>query len=125
MGLGFAVMGFAAKVAIDQADQLVLPTWLLLTYLLHTTAELCLSPIGLSNVTKLAPRRFTGMMMGTWFMGVSLGNLIAGRFGGEVGGANLEEMSAGFMSVMWWGVVAGAIMLAITPILKKMIGNAR
>lgn len=122
MGLGFAVIGFAAKLAIDQE---VAPTWLLLTYLLHTTAELCLSPIGLSNITKLAPRRYVGMMMGTWFMGVSLGNLIAGRFGGEVGGADPATMSEGFMSVMWWGVIAGAILLAISPILKKLMGNIR
>lgn len=122
MGLGFAVIGFAAKLAIDQE---VAPTWLLLTYLLHTTAELCLSPIGLSNITKLAPRRYVGMMMGTWFMGVSLGNLIAGRFGGEVGGADPATMSEGFMSVMWWGVIAGVILLAISPILKKLMGNIR
>lgn len=122
MGLGFAVIGFAAKLAMEQT---VAPSWLLLTYLLHTTAELCLSPIGLSNITKLAPRRYVGMMMGTWFMGVSLGNLIAGRFGGEVGGANPAEMSEGFMSVMWWGVIAGVILLAITPFLKKMMGGIR
>jgi len=122
MGLGFAVIGFAAKLAMEQD---VAPGWLLLTYLLHTTAELCLSPIGLSNITKLAPRRFVGMMMGTWFMGVSLGNLIAGRFGGEVGGADPLEMSAGFMSVMWWGVIAGVILLALTPILKKLMGDIR
>ncbi|HLU61368.1 MAG TPA: peptide MFS transporter [Gammaproteobacteria bacterium] len=122
MGLGFGVIAFAAKLAIDQT---VAPSWLLLTYLLHTTAELCLSPIGLSNITKLAPRRFVGMMMGTWFMGVSLGNLIAGRFGGEVGAADPASMSEKFMSVMWWGVVAGIIMLALTPWLKKMTGDAR
>lgn len=122
MGLGFAVIGFAAKLAVEQE---VAPSWLLLTYLLHTTAELCLSPIGLSNITKLAPRAYVGMMMGTWFMGVSLGNLIAGSFGGEVGGSDPATMSEGFMSVMWWGVIAGAILLAITPILKKLIGHAR
>jgi len=65
------------------------------------------------------------MMMGTWFMGVSLGNLIAGRFGGEVGAADPASMSEKFMSVMWWGVVAGIIMLALTPWLKKMTGDAR
>ncbi len=122
MGLGFAVIAFAARLAVEQS---VAPTWLLLTYLLHTTAELCLSPIGLSNITKLAPRRYVGMMMGTWFMGVSLGNLIAGQFGGEVGGSDPATMSEGFLSVTWWGVIAGVILLAITPVLKKLIGNAK
>jgi len=56
----------------------VLPVWLIATYLLQTTGEMCLSPIGLSNVTKLAPARYSAQMMGTWFLGAAIGNLAAG-----------------------------------------------
>ena len=51
--------------------------WLTLTYLLHTCGELCLSPVGLSSMTKLAPARVAGLMMGVWFLGASVGNFIA------------------------------------------------
>jgi len=80
LGLGFLVMVGAAKLAIDSK---VGAQWLILTYLLHTTGELCLSPVGLSTITKLAPRRIVGQMMGIWFLATSLGNLIAGLVAGR------------------------------------------
>ena len=75
LGLGFLLMVGAAKwvTAGNQAA----PYWLILTYLLHTMGELCVSPVGLSSVTKLAPKRFVGQMIGIWFLATSLGNLIA------------------------------------------------
>ena len=76
MGSGFLVM--AAAAAIVAQGSKVLPYWLLMTYLLHTFGELCLSPVGLSYYTKLAPKRFVGQMMGMWFLATSLGNLVAG-----------------------------------------------
>lgn len=75
LGLGFFVMVAAAKLAIDSK---VGSHWLILTYLLHTTGELCLSPVGLSTITKLAPKQIVGQMMGIWFLATSLGNLLAG-----------------------------------------------
>jgi hypothetical protein len=77
LGLGFLVMAGAA-LGISSGGK-VLPTWLVATYLLHTIGELCLSPVGLSSVTKLAPRRFAGQMMGVWFLATALGNLLAGE----------------------------------------------
>ena len=53
--------------------------WLTVVYLLHTCGELCLSPVGLSAMTKLAPARIGGLMMGVWFLATSVGNFIAGR----------------------------------------------
>ena len=76
MGSGFLVMAAAASIVAGGSK--VLPTWLILTYLLHTFGELCLSPVGLSYTTKLAPKRFVGQLMGMWFLSLSLGNL-AGR----------------------------------------------
>jgi POT family proton-dependent oligopeptide transporter len=77
---GFAVMVIASKSA--EAGILVSPMWLLVTYLLHTIGELCLSPVGLSAMTKLAPARVTGLMMGVWFLAASVGNKMAGTVAG-------------------------------------------
>ncbi len=77
LGLGFLVMAWAAVYATP--ENRVSPMWLVVTYFLHTSGELCLSPIGLSSITKLAPKKLVGQMMGIWFMGASLGNLIAGQ----------------------------------------------
>jgi POT family proton-dependent oligopeptide transporter len=77
---GFAVMVVAARAAESGAR--VSPLWLLATYLLHTIGELCLSPVGLSAMTKLAPARVTGLMMGVWFLAASVGNKMAGTVAG-------------------------------------------
>lgn len=121
LGLGFLVMYFAAKLV--QAGDQVLPTWLILTYLLHTTGELCLSPIGMSAVTKLAPKRFSGQMMGTWFMGAALGNLIAGLVAGRFTGKNIAEMPESFMTFVILGVGSGLLMIVLLKPLKKLMGN--
>ncbi|MEP6621830.1 MAG: peptide MFS transporter, partial [bacterium] len=68
--------------------------WLLVTYFLQVVGELALSPVGLSTVTKLAPPRFVGQMMGVWFMSIALGNLVAGLIGGNVDPEKLNEMPA-------------------------------
>ena len=83
LGVGFLVMVIAAT-RTHGGTVRVLPTWLVLTYFFHTLGELCLSPVGLSSITKLAPRRLGGQMMGIWFMAASLGNLVAGLLGGEI-----------------------------------------
>ncbi|MGA7296892.1 MAG: peptide MFS transporter [Rhodanobacteraceae bacterium] len=121
LGLGFLVMYFAAKLVL--AGNQVLPTWLVLTYLLHTTGELCLSPIGMSAVTKLSPKRFSGQMMGTWFMGTALGNLIAGLAAGEFTGNNVGEMPQHFMVAVYLSVGAGMLMIILLKPLKKLMGN--
>ncbi|MGB8634714.1 MAG: peptide MFS transporter [Rhodanobacteraceae bacterium] len=121
LGLGFLVMYFAAKLVL--AGNQVLPTWLVLTYLLHTTGELCLSPIGMSAVTKLSPKRFSGQMMGTWFMGAALGNLIAGLVAGEFTGQNVAEMPQHFMTAVILAVGAGVLMIIFLKPLKKLMGK--
>ena len=76
LGAGFGVMILAAMAA--SSGQKVSPLWLVLTYLCHTIGELCLSPVGLSAMTRLAPARVVGLMMGVWFLATSVGNKIAG-----------------------------------------------
>jgi len=122
LGAGFGVMMLAAELAISTGGK-VLPTWILLTYLVHTMGELCLSPIGLSNVTKLAPSRYVGQMMGTWFLGAALGNLAAGLIGGHTGGGELSAMPGQFFQQMLIGVGAGVVMLAFSKMIKGWMGG--
>jgi POT family proton-dependent oligopeptide transporter len=122
LGLAFAVMMFAAKLVISSAHP-VLPGWLLVTYLLQTTGELCLSPVGLSNVTKLAPARYVGQMMGTWFMGMAIGNLAAGLIGGEVGGGSVTEMPAQFLHMALIGGATGVLLLLIARPVRAWMGG--
>jgi POT family proton-dependent oligopeptide transporter len=126
LGTGFLVMMGAAQLIIASGEgSKVAPTWLLMTYLLHTFGELCLSPVGLSNVTKLSPPRFVGQMMGTWFLGAALGNLVAGLVGGHVGGGSVTEMPSQFLTMAFVGGGAGLLMLALSPMIKKMMGGVK
>jgi POT family proton-dependent oligopeptide transporter len=124
LGLGFLVMMFAAQLIAASGGK-VGPSWLLMAYLIHTFGELCLSPVGLSNITKLAPQRFVGQMMGTWFLGSAVGNLFAGLIGGHIASADAEHMPDLFLQMTLIGVIAGAIMLVLAKPLKSWIGSAR
>ena len=99
LGLGFLVMAWASMYASPESP--VSPMWLVVTYFLHTTGELCLSPVGLSSITKLAPKRLVGQMMGIWFMGAALGNLIAGLVAGQMESLPLVQL---------FGTVAAIVM---------------
>jgi POT family proton-dependent oligopeptide transporter len=123
MGVGFLVMYVAAGYVVQ--GEKVLPTWLLLTYLLHTFGELCLSPVGLSSMTKLAPARFVGQVMGVWFLATAVGNNLAGQFAGEIDPDNLPAMPGEFLDLFWWGFLAGAVMLALTPFIKRLMAGVK
>jgi POT family proton-dependent oligopeptide transporter len=114
----------AAEIVVHSGGKAA-PTWLLMTYLMHTFGELCLSPVGLSNVTKLAPQRFVGQMMGTWFLGSALGNLAAGLIGGHIGGGSVNEMPSQFLTMAFIGGGAGLAMLLASPVIKKMMGGVQ
>ena len=118
LGLGFLVMYFAAQRVL--AGHLVLPTWLVLTYFLHTCGELCLSPVGLSNMSKLAPPRFVGQVMGMWFLSLALGGNLAGQLSGQYDASHLESLPALFLRIFWYGAIAGVVMLLLTPLLRRM-----
>jgi proton-dependent oligopeptide transporter, POT family len=81
VGVGFLVM-VGAALSSGSGQTRVSPMWLLMVYLLHTIGELCLSPVGLSTMTKLAPARIVGQMMGVWFLASSMGNFIGGQVAG-------------------------------------------
>lgn len=123
MGVGFLVMFFAAGYVVN--GEKVLPTWLLLTYLFHTFGELCLSPVGLSSMTKLAPPRFVGQVMGVWFLATAIGNNLAGQFAGGIDPNNLPAMPGQFLYLFWWGTIAGLVLLVLTPFIKRLMGGVK
>lgn len=122
LGAGFGVMALASEIVVN--GQNVMPTWLIITYLLHTMGELCLSPVGLSLVTRLAPRNFTAQMMGLWFMFSSMGNLIAGLLAGHLGGENLAEMPATYTKMLLVFGTAGLVLILLRKPLKRWTGEA-
>ncbi len=123
LGLGFLVMYLAAQRVL--AGHVVLPTWLVFTYFLHTCGELCISPVGLSTMSKLAPARFVGQAMGVWFLSLALGGNLAGQLTGQYDASHLESLPALFLRIFWYGLIAGAVMLLLTPFLKRMMAGVR
>ena len=123
LGAGFAVLLFAANLILASGGK-VGPQWLLLTYLLHTTGELCLSPVGLSNFTKLAPPRFVSQLMGMWFLATAIGNLAAGQIGGHIG-SDVHTMPTEFLHMTMYGVGCGLLMLLFGPLLRRWMGDIR
>jgi len=121
LATGFLVMALASKFVA--AGKSVWPTWLISTYLIHTIGELCVSPVGLSSVTKLAPRRLVGQMMGIWFLATSLGNLIAGLIAGEFNAQAVHEMSGRYLQIALTSLgTAVLVFLFIKPIRSLMRG---
>jgi POT family proton-dependent oligopeptide transporter len=118
VGAGFAVLVVASQLAAGGVQ--VSPLWLTAVYLLHTVGELCLSPVGLSAMTKLAPARICGLMMGVWFLATSVGNFIAGRLAGFYEQMPLPTL---FTTIALFGIVAGLLLLALSPPIKRMMGE--
>ena len=114
LGLGFIAMVMAAKQhSVDGAASL---WWLVLAYFLHTTGELCLSPVGLSTVTRMSPVRMVGLMMGVWFLSNAYAGVLSGVIAkATVGEAGYEDV---FQQVVYLAVGAGVLLMALTPILN-------
>ena len=115
-GLGFVVVAVAASLT---GGGRVSWAWFLLIYLCHTIGELCLSPVGLSSMTKLAPGRMVSLMLGVWFLSISMGNYFAGLVAGEF--KEDAGVLVGIFSKVAMILIGGAILLAIlTPFVKKL-----
>jgi POT family proton-dependent oligopeptide transporter len=115
VGAGFAVLIPPARVA--ETGVLVAPGWLILTYLLHTWGELALSPVGLSAMSKLAPVRIGGLVMGVWFLGTSVGNYVGGRAAGFYESMTLPSL---MMAVAAFTVGAGLFFLLFSRPLNRL-----
>tara|TARA_B100001079_G_scaffold45421_1_gene36747 strand:- start:1271 stop:2746 length:1476 start_codon:yes stop_codon:yes gene_type:complete len=133
VGLGFLVLVFGMQSSSGIQTGLI---WIVLIYLLHTIGELCLSPVGLSSVTKLSPQRIVGFMMGMWFFASAAGNFVAGKIAqatssGDAGIAG-ETFSMSqkiafidvYTSVGLMAVGCGVFLMIITPVLKRLMHGA-
>jgi len=121
-GLGFLIMIVPVRAVVAAGGALkVSMMWLTVSYILQTFGELSLSPVGLSSMTKLAPAKFSGQMMGIWFLAASLGNLIAGIVGGDVDPEKLEVMTPLFVRTTGSLFIASvACALLVVPIRRMM-----
>ncbi len=120
LAAGFFVIAWGAANATP--DSPVNASWLVVMYFLHTVGELALSPVGLSAMTKLAPRTRVGQMMGVWFVAAALGNLIAGRVAGRLEGL---EPSPLFMSVALIIGGGGLVAVIVSPFMKRLMGDVK
>jgi proton-dependent oligopeptide transporter, POT family len=118
VGAGFAILVWAARMA--EQGVLVSPMWLTVTYLLHTWGELCLSPVGLSAMTKLAPARIAGLMMGVWFLATSIGNFIGGRVSSLYESFALPSL---FGAVGLFAIGAGVLLFLFVRPIKRLMGE--
>jgi len=121
LSLGFLLMYFASQYVV--AGEKVSYMWLMVTYLFTVLGELCISPIGLSFYTKLAPQRFVSQLVGIWFVGAALGNLIAGLFASNFDEDSVAQMPDLFMLVVGVSLVSGLLMMALYKPIKKWMGG--
>jgi POT family proton-dependent oligopeptide transporter len=116
LALGFAALVLAARQA--NANGQAPLALLVLGYFLHTTGELCLSPVGLSTVTKLAPVRLVGLMMGMWFLSSAFAGVLSGQIAALTGGeAGYERV---FRMIVLLAGGAGVFLLLLSPFLKRL-----
>jgi POT family proton-dependent oligopeptide transporter len=128
LGSGFVVLVIGAR--ISDGGIRVSPLWLIVTYVLHTCGELCLSPVGLSMVTKLAPARFASLMMGAWFFAMFISDLLAGLLAGtveKVEQGKVFQLLGGqadfFLMFVVSTFAAGAALLVLSPLVKRLMAG--
>ena len=118
VGLGMVVLVPALRI-VAGGDK-VAPFWLVTTYFLHTVGELCLSPVGLSTTSRLAPKRYAALMMGVWFWSMALGNLLAGLAASLFGTLDPAPMFLLLFAVTTCGALG---LLALAPTIRRMTGD--
>ncbi|MET3652827.1 peptide MFS transporter [Dyella japonica] len=125
--VAFVVLMYALSSLVDSRN--LIPFWpLVLVYVLQTLGELCLSPIGLSMVTKLAPVRLVGFAMGGWFLSTGIGNNLSGIFAGHVSGKTgmtVASALSGFTFSFWLLTGAGALLFLIAPLINRLMHGVK
>ncbi|WP_201316126.1 oligopeptide:H+ symporter [Dyella sp. EPa41] len=125
--VAFVVLMYALSSLVDSRN--LIPFWpLVLVYVLQTLGELCLSPIGLSMVTKLAPVRLVGFAMGGWFLSTGIGNNLSGIFAGHVSGKTgmtVASALSGFTFSFWLLAGAGAVLFLIAPLINRLMHGVK
>ena len=117
MSFAFVIMAFAGSLSEYGT---VSPLWLVIVYFIMTIAELCISPIGLSLVSKLAPRQFLSILMGTWFLTSFFGNILAGLWGGQYGAISSDIL---FLSLAVISLISAVGLAFLIPKLKRFLGE--
>ena len=123
---GLALLSVGTLVMVIPSESvasghIVSPVWLLSTFLLQECGDLCLSPVGLSSMTKLAPPRFVSQVMGIWFLAIALGNNLAGQLSREYDATNLASLPALFMKIFWWTLAASIVVYCLAPRLARLV----
>jgi POT family proton-dependent oligopeptide transporter len=123
LGLGMVAVAFGASGIAPGAEMAkVSMIWLILVFLFHTMGELCVSPVGLSYVSKLVPARMIAFMFGVWYLAVAIGMKGAGMFGEEVEAiANDKGISYFFWMLAIVSFVLGAFSIVSEPVIKKLM----
>ena len=122
LALSFLLMIPAARLT---GEGKVSPLWIVGVFFLQTVGELCLSPVGLSTLTKLAPGNLVGLVMGIWFLATALGNKLAGVLAGEFTATDAPALAAFFQKQVLWVGVATLALLVMVPWVKKLMGGIR
>ena len=130
--LGFYVLVFAIENFVDAGGKISW-VWLALTYLIHTMGELCLSPIGLAMVTKLAMPKETGLAMGGWFLSIAMANFVAGRIAAIASGGNghgetassLAQYAGTFNQLFILGIVIAVLFFLAAPLINKLMHGVK
>jgi POT family proton-dependent oligopeptide transporter len=126
-GLAFLLLMFALSKLVDDAGKI--PFWtLFMVYVIQSVGELCLSPIGLSMVTKLAPLRLVGFGMGGWFLSTGIGNNLSGIFAGMVSGETgmtVQSAHQGYTFGFWALVGSGVLLFLVAPLIQKLMHGVR
>jgi POT family proton-dependent oligopeptide transporter len=107
MSSGFIVMFFASQAAASGFS--VAPYWLITTYFLHTVGELCLSPVALSAVSRLSPKRLAGQMMGVFTLTYSIGSLVAGLIAGKFDPGSIYQMPNLYLQITFFLICSGIV----------------
>lgn len=124
MAIGFGLLAFGSY-GIKEGVKVSM-VWLILAYLFHTLGELCLSPVGLSYVSKLVPARMIAFMFGMWYLAVAIGNKLAAVLGGEIENITQEySLSTFFLIFTIVPIVSGVIIIALNPVIKKLMHGVR
>ncbi len=127
LGMAFLALSFLVMVpaALLTGEGRVSPLWIVGLFLLQTVGELFLSPVGLSTMTKLAPARLVGLVLGVWFLGAALGNKLAGVLGGGFAASDPGALAAFFLRQAAFVAVAALLLAALVPWLKRLMGGVR
>ena len=124
MGVGFALLAYGSTGAANGVK--VSMIWLILAYLFHTLGELCLSPVGLSYVSKLVPARMIALMFGMWYLAIAIGNKLAAVLGGQIENITKEySVTTFFLIFTIVPIAAGILVFALNPLLKKLMYGVR